>query len=460
MTILLLAGLIPLGSITVNAAANIYGATASTDIANSNAEFPYILVIEDNTDNPKFIRIFLSQTPWHVGDLYYNSTKTGTAFATGNLNPNTADDTYGILDVALSVNGNLIVAADTSLYYSNNGIIQSASVIKLGQTYGITNRYTTPFFITKGYINSSASVSNFNVWTNSEWTAAEQSAVNSFSNNLEDIGITSGLTELQVQQIINQSINATTSATSSAQTYQQQALNNYQQYQNGTISLATLESRLNNIITQLNALNSSASATLADKVAINNALTQTQILNDTAIKDAIIEEMEEDLTTTSNIFSSIATQVSQANRTFQNFTQGAVTQSEAVTQINENILNLTLLITPQTPIADVEAINTAVNTIKSIKHSITNYSELDQNVSENQISSDQEEIEMLNELVSVMQDQTIEDKMQDQQIAGKANTINNILDPVWDNKFFTYLIGTSSVLILACILLHVRYRML
>lgn len=275
-----------------------------------------------------------------------------------------------------------------------------------------------------------------------------------------ELVINQGLTIEEVQQLVNQSINSTTSATTSANNYQQQALNNYQQYQNGTITLSTLETRLNNIVTQLNALNNSASATLADKVAINNALTQTQIINDTAIKDAIIQEMEEDLTASSNITSSIATQVSNANNTFQNFTQGSITQSVAVTQINQYITTLTNLITPQTPTADVEAINTAVNSINGIKDSITNYSELDPNVSESQISSDQEEIEMLNELVSVMQDQTIENKMQDQQIAGQSDEINSVLEPLWSNKYMTYLIGVSGVLILACIVLHTKYRML
>lgn len=449
-------------SITVNAESNVYTATSATNIANSNAEFPYILVIEDVTDSPSYIRIFLSETPFHVGDLYYNSTKTGTAFVTGNINPNKAEDTFGILDVALSVNGNLIVAADTSLYYSDNGVIQNASVSQIGKAYGITYRYTTPFFITKGYINSSASVSNFKVWTNSEWTAAEKALVNSFSSDLSSIGITSGLTESQVQQIVNQSINSTTSVTTSAQSYQQQAINNYQQYQNGTITLSTLETRLNNIITQLNTLNNSASATLADKVAINNALTQTQIINDTAIKDAIIYEMEEDLTTSSNITSSITAQVTNANNTFQNFTQGSVTQSEAVTQINQYITNLTQLITTQTPTADVEAINTAVNTINSIKNSITNYSDLDKDTSELAIQSDNEEIEYLENITAETTDSinSLKSKVDTSISDLQANEVKEqIITPLLQNTLIIKVLPIAALFMVLAVTLGFKYKL-
>lgn len=272
--------------------------------------------------------------------------------------------------------------------------------------------------------------------------------------------ITAGISKDDVTDMINNALNATTSVTTSAKSIQTQATNAYVDYSNGSITLAQLQSTIDSLASQLQALNNNSSATLADKVAVNNAITQTQLVQDAANKDAIIQEMEEDLTVSSSVSSTITGKINQANQIFTEYSQGTTTQTEAVTQINQYITQLTQLITPQTPTADINAINSAINTINGIKDSVTSHSELSPEVSEEQVKSDQEEIEMLNEMVSVMQDQVIEDKMEDQQIAGKADAINNILNPVWENKFFTYLIGTSSVLIIACILLHVRFRML
>lgn len=263
-----------------------------------------------------------------------------------------------------------------------------------------------------------------------------------------------------VQNKIDQALNSTTTLSTQANQIQTQATNAYVSYSNGSITLNQLQTTINNLANQLQNLNNSSSATLADKVAINNAITQTQLIQDAANKDQIIQEMEQDLTVSSSVSATITGKINQANQVFNNYSQGSTTQTEAVSQINQYITQLTQLITPQTPTADINAINSAINTINGIKDSVTTHSELSPDVSEEQVKSDQEEVEMLNELVSVMQDQTVENKMEDQEIAGKANTINNILDPVWENKFFTYLIGTCSVLIIACILLHVRYRML
>lgn len=273
-----------------------------------------------------------------------------------------------------------------------------------------------------------------------------------------------GLTKSDVQSMIdtsiNTSLNKTTSVSTSAKNIQSEATNAYVDYSNGTITLAQLQATIDDLASQLESLNNSSSATLADKIAVNNAITQTQLVQDAANKDAIIQEMEEDLTVSSSVSSTITGKINEANQIFNQYSQGTKTQTEAVTQINQYITQLTQLITPQTPTADINAINSAINTINGIKDSVTTHSELSPDVSEEQVQSDQEEIEMLNEMMSVMQEQVVENKMEDQRVAGQAGDINSILEPIWNNKYMTYLVGVSGVLILACIVLHTKYRML
>ena len=195
--------------------------------------------------------------------------------------------------------------------------------------------------------------------TNFEWTNVESTGLASYSS---DLSLPSGITENDVINLVNQSINSTTNISSNANTLQQQAINNYQQYIEGSLTLNQLTVNINNIVNQLNTLNQQTNATLADKVAINNALTNTQIINDSANKDAIIDEMQNDLQVSSSISTAITGKINQANQTFQNYSQGSITQSEAVTEINQYITYLTGLITPQSTTADIEAINTAINT--------------------------------------------------------------------------------------------------
>lgn len=266
--------------------------------------------------------------------------------------------------------------------------------------------------------------------------------------------------ENDIEGIINDVLNSTTSSSTTANQIQQNATNAYTDYTSGTISLSQLQATISDLQQQLETLNSQSSNTLADKVAITNATLQVQLVQDAANKDEIIDELQTDLKVSSNIQSQITGKINEANQTFQNYSQGSVTQTQAVTQINQYITYLTSQITPETPTADIEAINAAINTINGIKDSITNHSELDQNVSEEQVRSDEEEIEMLNEMISVMQDQDIENKLQDQEITGNASDINTILEPVWNNDYFKFLIGCAGVLIIACIVLHVRYRFL
>lgn len=258
-------------------------------------------------------------------------------------------------------------------------------------------------------------------------------------------------------------MNATTGVTTSAENIQNQVTNAYVNYSNGSITLTQLQSTIDSLASQLQALNNNSSATLADKIAINNAQLQVQIVQDAANNDEVsgqLKEIYNNQELTPSCKSRVNTYQNRINTIYNNFTSGSITQSEAITQVRNYITDCHYYIAQATSQADIDAYNAVINAATGSIESISNYKELDKSVSDNQVASDEEEIEFLNEMISVMQDQTVENKMEDQRIAGQAGDINSILEPIWNNKYMTYLVGVSGVLILACIVLHTKYRML
>lgn len=376
----------------------------------------------------------------------------------------------GVGDYVVFISNTFFLTPSYDLYdyfvdLNNGQVINSESFNVNNQFYGVN--YTTDaevYCLT--YINDSWQISYPLVAVNSSYRpmyyhCGDKSIFsNTMPSNFPDLELPEQLTIESVNKIvddrINESINSTTITTTNAQQIQSSLAKDYESYESGDIDSATMQKSVDDAVDSLNNLTNNSGNTLADLIAINNGLTYADTVQDVIVTDEIIDTQ----TVSTNISSQITGKINEANVIYNNYTEGSITQSEAITQINQYITQLTQLITAETSTADVNAINAAVNTLSNTRDSINNYSELDKYVADEQVKADQEEIEMLNEMVSVMQVQTVENKMEDQQIAGKADTINNILNPVWENKYFTYLIGVSSVLIIACILLRVRYRML
>lgn len=457
----------PLVSITVKAY-EVLHQNSTADIANS-ASFPYILAIKEGTN--EYLSIYVSQYEWHIADLYYNSTKKGQAIATGSIGSQSTGNqyaSYAIENVALSVNGNLIIPADGSLYYSSGGLASNRVYVNiLNATYNYSNRYNSPIVIYNGNPASIlSSLTSLKIWTNSNWSSAEKALVGSFSNDLESIGITSGITEAQVNQLIqnqlNTTLNSTTSVTTQANNIQTQITNNYISYSNGEIDLATLQANIDSLAQQLENLNNSSGATISDKIAINNAITQTQLVQDAANKDAIIQEMEEDLTVSSSTSSVITGKINEANQVFNQYDTGDITQSEAVTQINQYITYLTQLITPETPTADIEAINAGVNTINGIKDSITSHSDLDDTVSDEAQRSDQEEKEYLEDITSETTDNinSLKSKVDSSISESQANEVKEqVITPLLQNTLIIKVLPIAALFMVLAVTLGFKYKL-
>lgn len=253
-------------------------------------------------------------------------------------------------------------------------------------------------------------------------------------------------------------LSKTSSTTNSALNIQSSVGSSFTNYQNGTIDLAALEAELQSALSQLETLAQASGNTLSDQIAVNNAITYTQTIQQITNTENIIETQ----TVTPALITLLNQRRATASNAVADFYSKAKTQSETISALKDLSNSVTYLITNGSykNIADISAINAVLDFINTSINEVQSYKELDPDVSEKSQASDAEELELLNELVSVMQDQTIENKLQDQQIAGKSSNINSILEPVWNNKYFTYLVGTCGVLIIACIILRTRYRML
>ena len=149
---------------------------------------------------------------------------------------------------------------------------------------GAYSYYTLDKWIVKitGVINSqiysgsgtitNGKISDYTVYTNSEWTQEEISKVKSYSKDLKDV-IGEGLTEEKIIEIVNNSI-------IQANTIQTNISNYYTQYKNGDITQEEMQQAINEAIAQLKSLNDTSGNTLADLMAINNALTYAQTVQD------------------------------------------------------------------------------------------------------------------------------------------------------------------------------------
>lgn len=410
-------------------------------------DYTHILYIEKVTDTNTFATFCVSNEPWDVFYAYRQSNTSTKGIVIG-----TAGTAYVNLDYSSSLNsiigGSLVSPSDDgiSFYIAYPNAYSSSNIKQLSYKFGSSASYAS-------------NISIFKVWTNDTWTSAEKNLVMYYSNDLTEIGITGGMTEEEILEIVNKSLNSTTATTTTANEIQSNLTTSYNGYQEGTVSADTLQSDVTAATEELNTLSESESNTLADLVAINNGLTYAQTVQDKLNADAIIDELQTDLKVSANVSSQITGKINEANSVYTSYTEGNITQSEAITQINQYITQLTKLITAETPQADIEAINAAVNTIANIRDSVNNYAELDKEVSEKSQASDEEELAYLDELTaettSQLQDMSPEKEFSSQQItAGQS-----VFALIWENEIIKRIIPLAACFMVVCVVLGIRYKL-
>lgn len=460
MITLLLAGLTQLACTTVNAAVNTNiaitaSATPSADSLN------HIIAVQDESGT---LKVFASQLPWAPYKAVRQSTETeGSNIIASAIYRNTDVANGYIYYYAVSniqiVDGQLVVVNSQFAQTPRSSTLdeQPIYLIDLNGTYsGETDIYYYNIAIYDGSYAWNGGIEDLSVWTNDSWTAEQKSTVAYFSNDLSEIGLQ------DIETIINEQLNATTSAGTQAQTISNQVNNYYTSYVNGEIDLTTLQTNLDSLASQLDELNNSSSATIADKIAINNSLTQIQLVQDVVIKDEIIQEMEQDLIVSESIQDLVDNRIELAQNTFTAYKNGEINQSTAITRI-ETIFNIlyTYLQTCDS-IADNNAINTAINAINGIKQSIANYSDLNVSVSDKAQNSDTAEMEYLENIKAETTDNidSLKTKVDSSINQTQANEVKDqVITPLLQNTLIVKVLPIAALFMVLAVTLGFKYKL-
>ena len=298
---------------------------------------------------------------------------------------------------------------------------------------------------------------DFYLYSNYNISNDEKSLLGGFSTNFDSLNLHAGITEETILNIVNESINSTTQTTTQAQSSQASLATDYQSYQEGSLSAQSLQVSVDNTVTTLNNLNNNTSNTLADLIAVNNGLTYAQTVQDKINADEIIETQ----TVTSTVQLNINGYINQANTSYNEFTSGTKTQSEAIEVIQKQIINLNNIITSgqAKTAADVAAVNAAINTVQNTSNSVHNYAELDKTVSDKSQQSDNEELEYIgnlqSETTSTLEDLSISSTL-DSNDTGEAK---NIFTIVWENKAVKMFLPIAACFMIICIVLGAKYKL-
>lgn len=420
MTIVLLVGLCLHGSTTVNA----------SDTVNLESVYPYW--IWDASTN----QLAISKT------VYKHSY------------------TYGSNGVSIkdqNMGTNVITTAGYYCWVGNASADNDILILQYFpelNTWTVLKPYITDLYeVGYGKVSTSkpsSSSSKYTLYTNGHTPASLSGYVNIFAFNTSlpptMPEVTIGLGD--IEGIINDALNATTSVTTQALTINQNINNTYNTYQSGGITQAEFNAQMEQYRNQLESLNESTGATLADQMAVNNALTNLDITINQQVNNVSPKLMTLLETIRSNI-SSIFNQYSLGNSTQSN----AIKQIK--THINDNLLKAT---NQYTSIADREAINGTIEYANSLINAIGSYSDLEQDISDAAESSDKAEKDYLDSLTSEttasIQELSPKDSFSDAEIG----TAQEVLSIIWNNKLVKRLLVICGCFMVVCVVLGIRYK--
>lgn len=405
--IISLAGLLPLVSTTVNAA---------------SYNIPYILCVDDEVYVSDDIIVLIAE----------DSKYTGTSARCWAL---------GSYCVKIGYN-------DSLGQWVTEYILDTLSSSDIMYRYGASTKYPKLTAYSLVFTSPSREPAAFwaakNIITNVDWNSNEQALVGSYSNDLTLLP--HGLTQDAIEEIINAQLNTSTSVGATAQTIINNTTVYYNSYQAGDITSAEMQSYVTSNIDTLSDLEPS---TLLDAMEINNGLMYNQ-----AIQDQLLNTASSNVTTMINGYSNT---ISSA---VANYQSGAVSQQEAVTIINNAINNLNAMITDGTAstTADISAVNAAINAAQSNLDSVIGYKDIDTVVSDKSQSSDQAELDYLDDMVAETT-QSIDELAPSQYFdATQIAETQDVLSLVWDNDFVRKLLPVCAGFIVVCVILGIKYK--
>lgn len=298
-------------------------------------------------------------------------------------------------------------------------------------------------------IDGSSAVKKAKVYTNASWSAAERNAVASYSTDLTVLP--QGLSDGTVQEIVDEQLNTQTAVGTQAAQIITDTTAAYSSYQSGDITSTEMQSLVDNNLDTLSELSATTGNTLSDLMQINNAITYNQ-----AIQDGLLH------TASGNVQSMIQGYTTTINNAVTDYQSGAVSQADTVKTIQQQIDNLNAMITNGTAAttADVNAVNAAINAANGSLDSVTGYKDLDPSVSDKMQQSDVEELALLDEMQTTMEQQQIQNPLQDSETVADAVEVRDTIADIWVNKYMVLLTTMFAMLVVVCIVLKTRYRMM
>lgn len=316
----------------------------------------------------------------------------------------------------------------------------------------ITGAINSQIYSGEGLIQN-GKISDYTIFTNCEWTQDEISKVKSYSKDLKNV-IGEGLTEEKILEIVNSSINATTNTYNEATSIYNTITNNYTLYKEGKLDKETLQANLTQAINQLNELNNNTGNTLADLMAINNALTYAQTIQQELL-----------LKPSTSVTTSVQTILQAVSNLVQQYQAGTVTQAQAMQELRGYAYQLAQLIQTDTTISDIEVINTGTNVVNNFIEIISNNSELKKEVSDLSQKSDKDELDFIE---SIETDKSVEDLAPSKiYLQGQVSTTDNndgetvqdLFKAVWDNALVKILVPIFAGFSVVAVVLGRKYKL-
>lgn len=410
-----------------------------TTVKADNINLKYILYIKE------IDYLAVSDMPWNVYQISNGSTYNRT-FCIGTKSGNSFKNLKYNLETQSFIGGEMC-GTPTDEY---EGAYSYYTLDKWIVT--ITGVINSQIFSGTGTITN-GKISDYTVYTNSEWTQEEISKVKSYSKDLKDV-IGEGLTEEKILEIVNSSINATTNTYNEATSIYSTITNNYTLYKEGKLDKETLQANLIQAINQLNELNNNTGNTLADLMAINNALTYAQTIQQELL-----------LKPSTSVTTSVQTILQAVSNLVQQYQAGTVTQAQAMQELRGYAYQLAQLIQTDTTISDIEVINTGTNVVNNFIEIISNNSELKKEVSDLSQKSDKDELDFIE---SIETDKSVEDLapskiyLQGQVSTTDSNggeTIQDLFKAVWDNALVKILVPIFAGFSVVAVVLGRKYKL-
>lgn len=261
-------------------------------------------------------------------------------------------------------------------------------------------------------------------------------------------------------------LSQTTATTNSALNIQSSIGTSYTNYQNGTINLATLEADLQSALSQLETLAQASGNTLSDQIAVNNAITYTQTIQQITNTENIIDTQTVS-SELSNLINNKRQKILMAYFKYTNENgiadlMGYYTQEQAIEEINYLISEMYMESANYTSIADINAINSFTEYANNYITSIQQYKELDSTVSEKSQASDQEELEYLENLEAETTDNidSLKIKVDSSINETQAQQIKNqVIQPILENTLLVKILPIAGLFMVLAVTLGFKYKL-